>query len=98
MNKFTYSECFQIDPEGKNVITVYYPENIDFERLENVRDTIVQIQEDLDRWAKEPDNPIYVLCLPSDVRIKITKITVDPFVRTAAPRSLWSNLWSRYRW
>jgi hypothetical protein len=77
MAEFTYAECFQIDPEGKNVLFVYYPENIDPERLEHVRDAILEIQEELDRWAKEPDNPIYVLCLPWDIRIKIEKVDGD---------------------
>jgi len=72
--EFTYAECFQIDPEGKNVLLVYYPENIDPERLESVRDAILQIQENLDRWAKEPDNPIFVLCLPWNIRVKIGKV------------------------
>jgi hypothetical protein len=77
MAEFTCAECFQIDPEGKNVLFVYYPENIDPERLECVRDSILEIQEDLDRWAKMPDSPIYVLCLPGDIRIKIGKVTKE---------------------
>ncbi len=77
INKFSYAECFQIDLEGKNVLFIYYPENIDPERLESAREGVLQIQEELDRWAKEPDNPIYVLCLPWDIRIKIEKTTND---------------------
>lgn len=71
------AECFQIDPEGKNVLMIYYPENIDPERLESVREGVLQIQEELDRWAKEPDNPIYVLCLSNDIKIRIAKVKND---------------------
>lgn len=73
-NKFTYAECFQIDLEEKNVLFIYYPENIDPQRLESMRESVFQIREKLDRWAKEPDSPIYVLCLPGDIRIKIEKV------------------------
>lgn len=71
------SECFQIDPEGKNVLVIYYPENIHPERLENLQEGVNHIQSDLDRWAKEPDSPVYVLCLPWDIRIKIEKVALD---------------------
>jgi len=88
MNKFTYAECFRIDPEGKNVLFIYYPENIDSERLENLGDNI---RENLDRWAKEPDSPIYVLCLPQGVRVKIGKIAKSETEPPETLREQWAK-------
>jgi hypothetical protein len=69
------AECFQIDPEGKNVIIVYYPENTHPERLEIIKDGIQQIQEGLDRWVKDTDTPIFFLVLPWDIRIKVRRVS-----------------------
>jgi hypothetical protein len=73
--KFSYAECFHIDPEGKNVVFVYYPESIDIEQLEDMQEAILRLQDELNEWAKNPDSPIHLVSLPWGIRIKIEKVT-----------------------
>lgn len=67
-------EKILIDPQGKNLLLVYYPTDLDDTRYDNLLKSMEDIQSALAKWVSDPNQPIFMLAIPDDCAIGLEKL------------------------